>query len=211
MIRSRLPALARPLPLSLLLLLLLLAGCGDRPHVAGTNLPRWAACWFPHRANPAAVRRAQPCPAEAAATTVYTARDIQGCWLVTGADGAPPYDSPFFSGPLRLTDARSAELRRQVGEEREVYDVQPLASIPDSMAFDTAMMVTYWRFAAPDSLEIIRSAGFMGLHLSFRVRGDSLVGMGRGFQDEIKMSTDTTTDPVPSFWGRRVACPRVEA
>jgi hypothetical protein len=218
MMCSRLPALTWLVPL------LLQAACGGRteqppaesvevveiaevPHVAGTNLPRWAACWFPHRADPGAVRRAQPCPPEAAATTIYTPRDLEGCWLLTGENGKPPYESAFFSAPIRLAIGNSARLRAWAGRDQEIYPVQPLAHIPDSVALDTALMTSYWSFAAPDSVSIIRTTGFTGLNMSFRVRGDSLVGMGRGFTDVIEMSMDTTPDPVTLIRGRRVPCP----
>lgn len=216
--RSRLPTLTWLAPL------LLFQACGERrgqapveplervefvevPHVAGTNLPRWAACWFPHRANPAAVRRAQPCPAAAAATTVYTPRDVQGCWLLTGGEGRPPYELRIFSGPLRLEVEVSPRLRDWKWADAGKYHVQPLAHIPDSMVVDTAGFATYWEFAPPDSVSIIHTTGLAGMHLSFRVRGDSLVGMGAGFGDVIQMSMDTMPDPVTFIRGQRVACP----
>jgi hypothetical protein len=222
MIRNCLPARTWLIPL------LFLASCQQRPgqppaeavqfiaiagvpHVAGTNLPRWAACWFPHRANAGAVRRAQPCPAESVATTVYTPRDVQGCWLLMGEDGKPPYDSPSLSGPLRLDVEISPRLRAWNGEQAGSYDVRLPAHVPDSLSIDTVGFVTYWEFAPPDSLSIIRTMGLAGIQMSFRVRGDSLIGMGRGFWDVIEMSMDTTPDPVTSIRGRRVACPPADA
>jgi hypothetical protein len=165
--------------------------------VVGTNLPRWAACWFPHWANPGAIRRAQPCPAEAAATTAYTARELEGCWLLTGEDGRPPYRGPFFSAPVRLKLEASAKLRARGWTNPGMYHVEPLAVIPDVMAHDTILSTTYWKFAAPDSLSV---------HLEFRVRGDSLVGMAQGFWDVVEMSTDTVPDRVTPVRGRRVGC-----
>jgi len=218
MMCSRLPALTWLVPL------LLQTGCGERteqppaefvqtleiagvPHMAGSNLPRWAACWFPHLANPGAARRAQPCPPNAAAITIYTPRDVEGCWLLTGEEGKPPYKQAFFSAPIRLAMENAARLPAWARRDRTVYPVQPLAHIPDSMAIDTALVTSYWSFAAPDSVSIVRSTGFTGLDMSFRVRGDSLVGMGRGFTDVIKMSMDTAPDPVTLIRGRRVPCP----
>lgn len=219
---------SRLLTLTWLAPLLLCQACGDRPgqahaeslehveftempHKAGTNLPRWAACWFPHLADPGAVQRAQPCPAESVATTVFTQGDVQGCWLLTGEDGKPPYDSPIFSAPLRLDVEVSPKLRAWNQERAGSYAVRPLAHIPDSMSVDTAGLATYWEFAPPDSLAIIRTMGLAGIQMSFRVRGDSLVGMGQGFRDVIEMSIDTTPDPVTSIRGRRVACPPADA
>ena len=199
----------------LVLALLLQAGCSTPPprqrvefvevtHRKGTNLPAWAACWFPHRANPAAVVRAQPCPSDAQATTAYTAQDLNGCWLLTDADGNPPTRSPFFSAPIRLTTESSPRLRERGLED--TYAVQTLAHIPDRQARDTILLTTYWEFSAPDSVDIIRSTGYSGVHLSFRVRGDSLIGMGQGFWDVIEMSADTAADPVERIRGRRVRC-----
>lgn len=216
---SRRPALTWIVPL-----LLFQLACGERPgqtlervefmevsHVVGTNLPRWAACWFPHRANPAAVRRPQPCPAEAAATTVYTAHDVQGCWLLTGDEGKPPYDLRIFSGLVRLEVEPSAKLRAGGSADAGKYEVQPVVPIPDSMANDTIGFVTYWEFVPPDSVSIIQSMDLAGTHMSFRVRGDSLIGMEAGFGDLIQTSIDTTPDPVTAVRGRRVACPPVDA
>lgn len=175
------------------------------PHLSGTNLSPWEACMFPHRANPAAVRRAQPCPPGAAATTVYTEKDLEGCWLITRDDGSPPVRSSYFTAPVRMRAQSSERLR-----ERGVYDgyvVEPLAHIPDSLAMDTSLMTTFWRFSGPDSVSIIRTSGFFGAHLSFRIRVDSLVGILQDFTDVVEMSVDTTTDSVPHLRAQRVRCP----
>jgi hypothetical protein len=180
------------------------SGVADVAHVAGTNLSPWAACRFPQLANPAAIRQAQPCPSEALASHVYTADDVGGCWLIRTSDGSQVTRGLFFTAPVRLAYTRSSRIRA-FGRG---FDMVPTAVIPDSAAMDTSLLASFWEFSPPDSLALVRTTGFGGPVLSFRVRGDSLVGILQYTQDVIRMSVDTATDSVTHLAGRRVRCTR---
>lgn len=176
-------------------------------HIVGTNLPPWAACYFPHRANPYARRRAGACPPEVRATRVYEPDDLVGCWKILRAN-SDTIGLAGFAGPVRLMRGPSAKLRERGWSGNGLRGVQYMAAIPPARAMDTAMTVAFWNFAPPDSLTVGTSTGFAGANMSFRVRGDSLVGMLQFGGDFIQTSVDTTSDPAERLAGYRVPCNR---
>ncbi|HSU15230.1 hypothetical protein [Longimicrobium sp.] len=203
------------MPRHLPLLLLLLAACAREPaeriqfyeidlHRAGTNLPRWAACWFPQRANRYAVMDAQPCPPETRATRAYTVDDVVGCWTITG-EIPTAFDSAFFAAPVRLLRGRTPRLRAMGFGTPGDHGVEPLA--PDADSLEPGLR-TAWDVAPPDLLWISRTDGYGGLTYTFRVRGDSLIGMAQFFGDVIFYSIGTGLDAAPRIHGHRVPCPR---
>jgi hypothetical protein len=173
----------------------------DSPHIIGTNLPRWAACLFPQNANPGAVRRAQPCPAEPHFTRAYKLSEVAGCWTID-KDDAPdggsdwitraaieltrhPFPGSYSKGELAVRLAPSTSSR----EDR-----------------DGRYLGLRWHFSPPDSISIYRTDGLVVFEASFRVRGDKLVGMERHFTDVVRHSTDTLPDNIPRLSGIRVPC-----
>ena len=176
-------------------------------HIVGTNLPPWAACYFPHLANPYARRRAGLCPPGVQARRVYEPDDLVGCWKILRAN-SDTIGLAGFAGPVRLMRGASAKLRERGWSGNGLRGVQYMAPIPDAGAMDTAMTVAFWDFAPPDSLTIGTSTGFGGANMTFRVRGDSLVGMLQFGGDVIREGVDTTSDPVERLAGHRVSCSR---
>lgn len=177
------------------------------PERVGTNLPPWAACWFPHRANPAAVARAQPCPPESRATRAYTARELAGCWRITREDHRTPVDTPFFAGPVRLLTRVSDDQRKLGFDDPGSYGVVPLSPIP-SDTLPWPLSAVMWSFSPPDSLSIKRASRYAGSVYTFRVRGDSMVGIAQHWTDVVQRTFDTIPDPVERLHGRRVPCRR---
>ena len=174
-------------------------------HVVGTNLPPWAACYFPHQANPYARRRAYPCSPDAQATRVYRVSELAGCWRIRESDGGD-VDLVGFTGPLRLMRVPSAKMQKWRWADDGLRGIEYTASIPKARATDTAFTIAYWLFDPPDLLEIGVTTGLTGAGMAFRVRGDSLVGMLRFGGDVIMDSVDTTSDPVERLAGNRVPC-----
>jgi hypothetical protein len=171
---------------------------GPALHERGTNLPPWAACMFPHRANPGAVRRARPCPAESGTHAVQDPGRIAGCcWKIESMETGRLRGMLAF--PLRLrTDSAAGS-----GDgRRRAHGID----IPDSMRMHEAHFETMWWFSPPDSVTIASGNGFTGTVLSFRARGDTMPGMARGFSDVIEMTADTTTDRVLRVQAVRIPC-----
>lgn len=170
---------------------------GPALHKRGTNLPPWAACMFPHRANPDAIRRARPCPAQSGTRAVQDPGRIAGCWKIEGVGTAPLRGLLTF--PLRL---RTDSATRESGGGWRADGI----SIPDSMRMVQSIVETTWRFSPPDSVTITSGNGFTGTVLSLRAWGDTMPGMARSFSDVIEMTADTTTDRVLRVRAVRIPC-----
>jgi hypothetical protein len=173
-------------------------------HRVGTQLPPWAACLFPQNANPQAIVRAQPCPAEAEAQGVYDADSLLGCWRVAGENGRESLNPRFPGRPVRLLPHLSPHEVR-TGTSRGGRAVEAVGPRPAEGTIDAARRTT-WYFTLPDSVRIIHAAGHVGAALTFRARGDTLVGMMQGFSDLASSTRDTTTDRVDRIRAVRVPC-----
>lgn len=173
------------------------------PHRAEQNLPPWAACWFPHEAWSGALRRAQPCPPETRATRTYTRGELAGCWVIRSADGRA-FDGPEpYDGPVRLRLGVTGAMR----QERFGSDEEAVVPAGRRHIRDQHGMLYSWRFAPPDSVQMYAAAFLYGTRLDFRVRGDSMVGMVRGYGDMVVQSFDTTSIAVDRVTAHRIRCP----
>lgn len=177
-------------------------------HRVGTQLPPWAACRFPQNANPRAVARAQPCPAEPETRGVYDAESLLGCWMITGENGRESLDPRFYGRPVRLLP-HLLESEVRTGASRGGRAVEPVGPPPAAGSMEAAMR-TAWYFAPPDSVRILHAVGHVGAALTFRARGDTLVGMMQGFSDFAGSTRDTATDRVDRIMAVRVPCPASE-
>ena len=134
--------------------------------------------------------------------------DVLGCWRITDAAGGS-LDHGFFAGPVRLLDHPGAKLR-DLEPQSTSFGVVPLGPVPASAVYDTALVTGSWDFAAPDTVRLGLSMMLIGQTLTFRARGDSMVGMRQGWGDVVASTADTATDVVQRVRAVRVACPRDE-
>lgn len=177
---------------------------GGPVHRQGTQLPPWAACLFPQNANPRSIARAQPCPAEAESRAVYDVESLLGCWRVTGDDGRTSLYPRFPGRHVRLLPHLSPHEVR-AGTSRGGREVVAVGPRPAAGTVEAALRTT-WYFAPPDSVRIIHAVGHVGEALTFRARGDTLIGMMQRFTDLLSTTPDTTTDQVDRIRAARVPC-----
>jgi hypothetical protein len=175
----------------------------ETPHREMQSLPPWAACWFPHEAYSGALRRAQPCPPETRATRTYTRGELAGCWVIRSAEGRPFDGVEPYDGPVRLRLHPTAAMRREgFGQNDGAVVAAGRSPAPDQHG-----RLDFWLFAPPDSVQMYAAALFSGTRFDFRVRGDSMVGMVRGFYDAIHWRQDTASIAVGRVTAHRIGCP----
>jgi hypothetical protein len=168
-------------------------------HVRGTNLPGWAACLFPTRANEGAIARARPCRAGARATRTYTRESVIGCWRIEGGER-----TARFAYTTRLRAAAPAGRRHGGAEGWGAMERMSRSAGHDPL--DAFAPPPMWRFSPPDSVEMVTSAGLGAVVDVFRIRGDTLAGMRQFVHDVVDVTTDTAAVRVPRLTGVRVPC-----